>query len=92
MLHAILTGCRLMTLLRLLLMVLVPGSEGMGTRSWGWQGRVEPPSRHHGGSGPPPPPRVEQRYSQKPLSMAAFGQSTDKQEADLVVTSLERML
>ena len=46
----------------MLLMVPVPGSEGMGTRSWGWQGRVEPPSRHHGGSGPPPPPRVEQRF------------------------------
>ena len=30
--------------------------------------------------------------SQKPLSMAAFGQLTDKQEADLVVTTLERML
>ena len=90
MLHAILTGCRLMILLRCLLMV--SGSDGMGTRSWGWQGRVEPPSRHHGGSGPPPPARVEQRCSQKPLSMAAFGQSTDKQEADLVVTTLERML
>ena len=49
-LHAILTGCRLMILLRCLLMV--SGSDGMGTRSWGWQGRVEPPSRHHGGSGP----------------------------------------
>ena len=90
MLHATLTGCRLMILLRCLLMV--PGSDGMGTRSWGWQGRVEPPSRHHGGSGPPPPPRVEQRFSQRPLNMAAFRQLTDKQEAAMVVTTREWML
>ena len=90
MVHATLTGCRLMILLRLL--VLVPGSEGMGTRSWGWQGRVEPPSPHHGGSRPPPPARVSPRLSQKPLNRASYRQLTDKEEAAMVVATRERML